>query len=778
MRNASHFYKLGSWLCFCGASLLYGCGGTGLSDAARKQLFAQSANSNPFIPKISLKGDNPMTLEVGTQYQDPGATALSSKDGDLSSAILVRASVNGSAIGTYSVLYQVTDSEGRMGTAARIVNVVDSSKPVISLRGAATIQLNVGDVFSDPGATASDANDGDLTSKIVALGTVNTVAAGVYQITYTVIDPAGNAATPVVRTITVVAPPPGPMIPPRITSPSEGTSIRPANEPFVISGNCQVGQTIYVMGDVSGNPFAPCLSIGGNSQTGAFTVQISLTGGDGLKTVTVVEGTGVNVLTDTKHYNLVSTSPTITVDPPMMTINLCSADTSYLLYHISAVDGLGRTIAVTPSGRANPFLAGSYTVTYTASDSAGNSVTARRTVNVSGQFGTENFGIGLNTVSDFDQLFANPSGHFLVCQSIDFANASRLPIGYFDVLHGNPNYVFTGVLSGSNPDGANFTLSNIQITNQSANPFTGLPNIGGNAVGFIATSSGVIENLNFRNLQVSGSSSSSPSMTGGVVGRALSNSMIQSVDIVGGQVQGGDNTGGLVGMNSGTIQTSLVQDVAVQGQGQTGGAVGKNGASITQVASFTTTSSSTASITGTQSVGGVVGQNSSSGTISRSYSTESVSGSSQVGGLAGSNQGALTDCYSQSSLPSNSQNNIGGLVGRNSGTVTNSYALGLGGLSYSQDEVGGLIGQGFTVSNHHSDVLNGQVTNSFWDKDRSGISQPDSSQASLYGSGISDEDLLDSSEFSSESGWDFNSVWVYLNGRSDQPYPVLRWHTP
>ena len=77
--------------------------------------------------------------------------------------------------------------------------------PVIScaLTGSSTINLTVGDTFTDPGATATDNVDGDLTSSITTSGSVDTSTAGTYTISYNVSDAAGNAATVVQRTVIV-----------------------------------------------------------------------------------------------------------------------------------------------------------------------------------------------------------------------------------------------------------------------------------------------------------------------------------------------------------------------------------------------------------------------------------------------------------------------------------------------------------------------------------------------------------------------------------------------
>ena len=47
--------------------------------------------------------------------------------------------------------------------------------------------------FVDPGATASDDKDGDLTGNINTSSDVNTALPGTYHVTYTVEDKAGNS---------------------------------------------------------------------------------------------------------------------------------------------------------------------------------------------------------------------------------------------------------------------------------------------------------------------------------------------------------------------------------------------------------------------------------------------------------------------------------------------------------------------------------------------------------------------------------------------------------
>ncbi|MGY8793413.1 MAG: BspA family leucine-rich repeat surface protein, partial [Gammaproteobacteria bacterium] len=81
----------------------------------------------------------------------------------------------------------------------------DTTPPVISITGSQTVNLTVGDSYTEAGATATDDTDGDITSSISTSGSVDTSAAGTSSITYTVSDAAGNSAT-ATRTVVVKTP--------------------------------------------------------------------------------------------------------------------------------------------------------------------------------------------------------------------------------------------------------------------------------------------------------------------------------------------------------------------------------------------------------------------------------------------------------------------------------------------------------------------------------------------------------------------------------------------
>lgn len=73
---------------------------------------------------------------------------------------------------------------------------IDTIPPVITLLGNNPDSITRHTTaYTDPGATASDNKDGDITTSIIVTGTVDTSAAGTYTLTYTVSDAWGNSAS-------------------------------------------------------------------------------------------------------------------------------------------------------------------------------------------------------------------------------------------------------------------------------------------------------------------------------------------------------------------------------------------------------------------------------------------------------------------------------------------------------------------------------------------------------------------------------------------------------
>ena len=149
-------------------------------------------------PAITLIGDFNLTIEVGTDYVDAGATALDEVDGDVSADIVITNLVDINQIGTYLVTYNVKDSADNSATeVVRTITVVDTGAPVITLIGVSPQVIERGDTYRELGAVS----DGDETIVIDA-SSINTSELGSYSVIYRATDSAGNVGV-ATRTVTV-----------------------------------------------------------------------------------------------------------------------------------------------------------------------------------------------------------------------------------------------------------------------------------------------------------------------------------------------------------------------------------------------------------------------------------------------------------------------------------------------------------------------------------------------------------------------------------------------
>ena len=78
----------------------------------------------------------------------------------------------------------------------------DKKAPEITLNGDAEMTVEAGSEFSDPGYTATDNYDGDLTDKVSVTGAVDTSKPRDYEIKYSVADSSKNESE-VKRTVHV-----------------------------------------------------------------------------------------------------------------------------------------------------------------------------------------------------------------------------------------------------------------------------------------------------------------------------------------------------------------------------------------------------------------------------------------------------------------------------------------------------------------------------------------------------------------------------------------------
>ncbi|HDX9630731.1 TPA: M4 family metallopeptidase [Bacillus cereus] len=137
------------------------------------------------------------TIHVGDSFDSMAKVkAIDKEDGDLTSKVKVDGKVDTSKAGTYVLTYTVTDSKGHEGTVKQTVTVkvreeVKNELPILKVP--ATTTITEGDQF-DPmvGVSATDKENGDLTSKVVYEGALDTSKAGTFEIIYSVTDSVGN----------------------------------------------------------------------------------------------------------------------------------------------------------------------------------------------------------------------------------------------------------------------------------------------------------------------------------------------------------------------------------------------------------------------------------------------------------------------------------------------------------------------------------------------------------------------------------------------------------
>ena len=190
----------------------------------------------------------------------------------------------------------------------------------------------------------------------------------------------------------------------------------------------------------------------------------------------------------------------------------------------------------------------------------------------------------------------------------------------------------------------------------------------------------------------------------GLFGR-MDGANIDSLGLTNINITGKDNVGGLIGhnYNSSTV-SNCYSTGSVTGSQGVGGLIGRNYTSSTINNCY-----STVNVNGSDRVGGLVGDNTTS-TVNNSYSSGTISGTSSVGGLLGYNAtSTVSNSYSSGSI--DGTDNVGGLIGynHNSSIVSNSYST--GNVNGTGNYAGGLVGFNVssTVSNSYS---TGNVTGS------------------------------------------------------------------
>jgi len=136
-------------------------------------------------PIIVLSGDNPSYVCNGKNYVEEGYVVNDNYDSDITNNIIITEFDD-------SILYSVKDSSGNESKLERKLIIGDKERPSINLNGDSIINLYLGERYSEPGYSAIDNCDGDITGNVVVTGTVDTTKIGNYTIKYEITDTTGN----------------------------------------------------------------------------------------------------------------------------------------------------------------------------------------------------------------------------------------------------------------------------------------------------------------------------------------------------------------------------------------------------------------------------------------------------------------------------------------------------------------------------------------------------------------------------------------------------------
>lgn len=316
-----------------------------------ERIITVTADAVTNIPVITLIGDASITVTQGNTFADPGATAIDTEDGDISTNLDIINPVDTSTLGTYIITYNITDSDGLVAlevTRTVTVEAYVNQAPVITLIGNSIIVVSKGGTYTDEGATALDFENGDLPTSIVTVNPVDTTIQGSYIITYNVMDNDGLAATEVTRTVVVDDGPTITLIGQDVVTIDEDSVYIDAGATALDVEDGDLTTSITIVNPVD------------TSVPGTFTVTYNVVDSNGESALEVTRTVIVKALNDVPVITLIG--------DPSITIYVGSLYTDAGATALDAQDGdITANIVIVSTVNVN--IAGSYTVTYNIEDS-------------------------------------------------------------------------------------------------------------------------------------------------------------------------------------------------------------------------------------------------------------------------------------------------------------------------------------------------------------------------------------------------------------------------
>ena len=302
-------------------------------------------------PKITIRGDDEVTLALGQPYNDLGADCFDGTDRLL---VSIKNPVNINAHDTYIVEYSCTDTDGNKAIAYRTVIVGDVNAPVITVPGDNPATVLEGKTYTDAGATCRDGIDGVIIPTSNA-SDVDTETPGTYTITYTCTDNAGNKAT-AYRTVIVES-----NTPPTLTIWNHRPSVGESDHPSYASD-------------------AICTDAEDGNISNLVTTSVSVRNDRATITYSCMDSHG-NTVKKIRQVPVTDTEPPTVVVTGQPVVEII-AGSPYDDAGATCTDDRPNATVMTTFSTVDPTTPGTYTVFYECTDAAGNKASGVRTVHV------------------------------------------------------------------------------------------------------------------------------------------------------------------------------------------------------------------------------------------------------------------------------------------------------------------------------------------------------------------------------------------------------------
>jgi hypothetical protein len=315
------------------------------------------------ISMITVNGEDNVEHTLHDDYVDSGAIAYDNNGDSLT--VTVYNNFDKHRIGSYFFVYCTIDSSGNEARAVRKIDVQfpDNVQPPIVLKGGNTVNVQLNTVFTDPGAVNPIGFDVISTSDDINVATV-----GTYKRTYMAQDSYGNTASNAVRTIKVID-----TVGPVITINGDAWMDHQIFKVYVDDGATALDNGVEVSVMSTGTVDSDAAGMYTITYTATDTYRNSST----IDRIVTVKNMKPPVIT------LYTTDESTTVNVNDMSSFVAPTATALDTYSATALDTYSATVEVQNDSISSvEYKAGSYTITYSATDRDGNTGTRTHVVNV------------------------------------------------------------------------------------------------------------------------------------------------------------------------------------------------------------------------------------------------------------------------------------------------------------------------------------------------------------------------------------------------------------